>query len=98
MDCVPRIAGFFNSPIVHLIRYSMQFASWKERKFVAKALKPIYQADNADQAAQRLEEFDAGEWGQKNPAIAVARKLAVILHRMCIDDTRFRWSAAAARS
>ncbi|MDX1488909.1 MAG: IS256 family transposase, partial [Acidiferrobacterales bacterium] len=58
--------------IVHLIRYSMQFASWKERKFVAKALKPIYQADNADQAAQRLEEFDAGEWGQKYPAIAAA--------------------------
>ena len=27
--------------IVHLIRYSMQFASWKERKQVAKALKPV---------------------------------------------------------
>lgn len=58
--------------IVHLIRYSMQFASWKERKHVAGALKPIYQADNAEQAAQRLEEFDAGEWGQKYPAIAAA--------------------------
>ncbi len=58
--------------IVHLIRYSMQFASWKERKHVAQALKPIYQADNAEQAAQRLEEFDAGEWGQKYPAIAAA--------------------------
>lgn len=58
--------------IVHLIRYSMQFASWKERKHVAKALKPIYQADHADQAAQRLEEFDASEWGQKYPAIAAA--------------------------
>jgi putative transposase len=58
--------------IVHLIRYSMQFASWKERKLVAKALKPIYQADSAEQAARRLEEFDAGEWGQKYPAIAAA--------------------------
>lgn len=60
--------------IVHLVRYSMEFASWKERKFVAKAMRPIYQADNADQAAQRLEEFDAGEWGEKYPAIAAAWK------------------------
>ena len=58
--------------IVHLIRYSMQFASWKERKHLAKALKPIYRADNADQAAQRLEAFDAGEWGQKYPSVAAA--------------------------
>jgi transposase-like protein len=50
----------------------MHFASWKERKHAAKALKLIYQANNADQAAQRLEEFDAGAWGQKYPAIAEA--------------------------
>jgi transposase-like protein len=58
--------------IVHLIRYSMQFASWKERKHVAKSLRPVYQAESAEQAAQRLEEFDAGEWGQKYPAITQA--------------------------
>lgn len=56
--------------IVHLIRYSMQFASWKERKAVAVALKPIYRADSAEAARTRLEEFDAGPWGQKYPAIA----------------------------
>lgn len=39
---------------------------------VAKALKPIYQAESAEQAAHRLEEFDAGEWGEKYPAIAQA--------------------------
>lgn len=33
--------------IVHLIRYSMQFASWKERKTIAAALKPVYQAPDA---------------------------------------------------
>lgn len=33
--------------IVHLIRYSMQFASWKERKAIAKDLKPIYAAPSA---------------------------------------------------
>lgn len=58
--------------IVHLIRYSMQFASWKERKHVARALKPIDQAASADQAAQRLEAFEASAWGTKYPAIANA--------------------------
>jgi putative transposase len=56
--------------IVHLIRYSMQFASWKERKAIAATLKPIYKADSAELAKQRLEEFDAGPWGRKYPAIA----------------------------
>ena len=36
--------------------------------------------------------------GHKKAVIAVARKLAVILHRMWIDDTQFRWSTEAARS
>ncbi len=58
--------------IVHLIRYSMQFASWKERKAIAQALKPIYQAETAELAGERLAEFDAGEWGVKYPAIAQA--------------------------
>ena len=53
--------------IVHLIRYSLQFASWKERKSIAKALKPIYQAPSAEIAAQRLDEFDQSEWGEKYP-------------------------------
>jgi putative transposase len=56
--------------IVHLIRYSMQFASWKERKAIAGALKPIYGAESASAAATRLDEFAAGAWGQKYPAIA----------------------------
>jgi len=56
--------------IVHLIRYSMQFASWKERKAIAATLKPIYKADSAELAKQRLEEFDASPWGRKYPAIA----------------------------
>ena len=55
--------------IVHLIRYSMQFASWKERKAVAAALKPVYRAQNAEHAPERLQEFEAGPWGAKYPAI-----------------------------
>jgi putative transposase len=55
--------------IVHLIRYSMQFASWKERKPIAKALKPIYQARDSTAAERELQAFDEGPWGQKYPAI-----------------------------
>ena len=58
--------------IVHLIRYSMQFASWKERKAVARALKPVWQADTAEHAAECLEAFAQGSWGQKYPMIAQA--------------------------
>lgn len=56
--------------IVHLIRYSMQFASWKERKAVVAGLKPIYRADNAEAAARELDAFDQGPWGRKYPVIA----------------------------
>jgi putative transposase len=53
-----------------LIRYSMQFTSWKEHRLVAAGLKPIYQAESAAVARERLEDFDRGPWGQKYPAIA----------------------------
>jgi len=56
--------------IVHLIRNSMAYASWKERKAIAAALKPIYQAENAEAAELALADFEAGEWGQKYPNIA----------------------------
>ena len=56
--------------IVHLIRYSMQFASWKERKQIAGELRSIYRAANAEAAAAHLEAFDQGSWGRKYPAIA----------------------------
>jgi putative transposase len=58
--------------IVHLIRYSMQFASWKERKLVAAALKPVYRAETAERARERLQEFEAGAWGKKYPAIVAS--------------------------
>lgn len=55
--------------IVHLIRYSLNFCSFKDRRDVAKALKTIYQAKDADAAWQALEAFEAGPWGEKYPAI-----------------------------
>lgn len=56
--------------IVHLIRFSMHFASWKERRLIGAALRSIYQAESATAAQARLEEFDCGPWGRKYPAIA----------------------------
>jgi transposase-like protein len=53
--------------VVHLIRAAMRFVSWKDRKAVAAALRPIYEAAN-DQAAQAaLEAFAATPLGIKNP-------------------------------
>ena len=56
--------------IVHLIRNSMDFASWKDRKAIAAVLKTVYRAKDADAGRQALDEFDAGPWGKKYPAIA----------------------------
>jgi putative transposase len=56
--------------IVHLLRHSLEFASYKGRKAVAAAPKDIYRAvdDTAGWAA--LEAFAAGPWGTKYPAIS----------------------------
>jgi len=56
--------------IVHLIRHSMNFAAFKDRRDVAKALKSIYRAKDADAALVALDEFEKGPWGKKYPAIA----------------------------
>jgi len=58
--------------IVHLIRHSMNFATWKDRKYVAADLKTIYRSKDADAALIALDEFEAGEWGEKYPAIGPA--------------------------
>ena len=56
--------------IVHLSRNSMDFAAWKDRKPIAAELKAIYRATDTDVARRALEDFDAGVWGRKYPAIA----------------------------
>jgi putative transposase len=58
--------------IVHLIRNSLDFCSWKDRKPVAKELKNIYRAEDAQAAAAALQAFEEGPWGQKFAAIAAA--------------------------
>jgi putative transposase len=55
--------------IVHLLRNSMDFVSWKDRKGLATALKQIYRATDAETAERALTAFEAGPWGQRYPAI-----------------------------
>jgi putative transposase len=62
--------------IVHLIRNSLDYAAWNKRREVAKALKPIYQAVNADAAALALDAFEAGPWGEAYPMIGAAWRRA----------------------
>jgi putative transposase len=56
--------------IVHLIRHSMDFASWKDRKSVAQALRAVYRAADAEAGQAALDAFAQGPWGGKYPAIA----------------------------
>lgn len=87
--CVDGLAGFpeaieavfphawVQTCIVHQIRNSMRFVTWKDRKQVIADLKPVYRAINADAAADALEAFDR-RWGEKYPMIA--------------DSWRARWA------
>jgi putative transposase len=62
--------------IVHLIRNSLDFASWKDRKALAAALKPIYTAPSAEAALAELEAFAQGPWGEKFPPVTAAWRRA----------------------
>ena len=62
--------------IVHLIRNSLDYASWKERKALAAAIRPIYTASSAEAALAELEAFTQGPWGQKFPTVAAAWRRA----------------------
>ena len=56
--------------IVHLLRNSLDFASWKDRKDLARELKNIYGAIDDKAAEAALTTFENGFWGRKFPAIA----------------------------
>lgn len=55
--------------IIDLIRNSLAFVSWKDRRQVVPDIKAIYQAETAAAAADRLADFEA-RWGGRYPAIA----------------------------
>jgi putative transposase len=62
--------------IVHLIRNSLEYASWKDRKPLAAAIKPIYTAPSAEAAQAELDAFEQGPWGHKFPTVVAAWRRA----------------------
>jgi putative transposase len=81
--CVDGLKGFpeaiqavypktqIQSCIVHQIRHSLSFVSWKDRKAVASDLKAIYKADTEEQALQALIDFRE-KWDTKYQAIGLS--------------------------
>ena len=62
--------------IVHLIRNSLDYASWKDRRLLAAAIKPIYTAPSAEAAQAELDAFEAGPWGKRFPTVVTAWRRA----------------------
>ena len=81
--CVDGLAGFpeaiaavypetwVQTCIVHMIRSSMRYVSYVDRKPIARDLRKVYSAANAEDAERQLELFDK-QWGEKYPMIAEA--------------------------
>jgi len=57
--------------VVHQVRNSLKFVSYKDRKTVAADLRKIYTAANAEQAADELESF-AEKWDHRYPTISAS--------------------------
>jgi len=55
--------------IVHLIRNSLDYAGWKDRKALAQALRPIYTAASEEAALEALQAFSEGPWGARYPTV-----------------------------
>lgn len=53
----------------HMVRHSLKFVPWKDRKTVAADLKEIYHAPKVELAEKALEAFSA-KWDGKYPAIS----------------------------
>jgi putative transposase len=62
--------------IVHLMRHSLDFANWKERKPLAKGLRPIYTAPSAEAAGIALDDFERSPSGQKFPTVVASWRRA----------------------
>jgi len=62
--------------IVHLLRHSLDYANWKERKPLAAALRPLYTAASAEAAAAALDAFERGPWGLRFPMVVAAWRRA----------------------
>jgi putative transposase len=57
--------------IVHQVRSSLRYVNYRDRRVLARDLRPVYTAPNADDALVELERFDE-QWGARYPMIAQA--------------------------
>ena len=57
--------------IVHMVRHSLKYVSWKRRKEVAADLKQIYQSATVEEAERRLGEFEE-KWDREYPPISLS--------------------------
>ena len=55
--------------IVHLVRQSLNYVSWKQRRAVASDLRPVYGAATAEDALRQLDDF-ASKWDKTHPTIS----------------------------
>lgn len=62
--------------IVHLLRNSLEYANWKQRKPLATALRAIYTAPSADAAMTALDDFERGPWGTRFPTVVASWRRA----------------------
>ncbi len=69
-------ASTLQTGIVHLIRNSLDYASYTDRKALAAAFKPIYRATSAEAAQAELRVFAEGPWAQKSPTITTSWRRA----------------------
>ena len=60
--------AIFQTCIVHMVRHSLNYVPYNEKKAVAEDLKKIYHSDTVDLAAQALDDFEI-TWGDKYGAI-----------------------------
>ena len=56
--------------IVHLVRQSLNYVSWKQRRAVAADLRSVYRAPTAEEASRQLDEF-AAKWDATHPTISL---------------------------
>lgn len=60
--------AIFQTCIVHMVRHSLNYVPYQEKKAVAADLKKIYQSNTIELASEALDEFEI-TWGEKYPAI-----------------------------
>lgn len=85
--------------VVHLLRHSLDFVSYKGRKPVAAALKIIYRAVDAEADEAELRAFEEGLWARRYPAIARSWRRAwtevVPLYALHFDVRRILYTTNA---